>query len=291
MEALTGAMHGLSLTPPDSSSQAFSRLPTKEPFSSRVLAFFQQQAEIGRQPGPAITMRYPLKVYQIADEGCFSSVDSRDWRKKLISVKATEALIDVFDTEIRTKIVDASNLDGPKITAQNLQAMQKTFFVRFFPTSSIPLPSQRQRYKVVTQDNHFTVCIPHQKLIEIAQRCQEMEASPHNKIGAVCDGDFTVRAMNIWQKLFAPEDRCMRDAEGSGQIQPIEIHGKKFAFTADGLPSSAVIEAFGRLLKESFDPHLIDALVESKLRKEPVRVLIDAIDKGLTPERLGYLSW
>jgi hypothetical protein len=285
-------MHGLSLTPPDTSSQGFSRLPAKEPFSPRVLAFFQQQAEIGRQPGPAIVMKYPLKVYQLADEGCFSSVDSHDWRKKLISVKATEAIIDVFDTEIRTKIVEASNLDGPKVTQQNLEVMQKTHFVRFFPTSSIPLPSQRQRYKVVTQDNHFTVCIPHQQLVGIAQRCQAMDALRNQKkIGGVCNEDFCTRAGNILKKLFAPEFRCMKDAEESGKVAAVNIRGEMFGFTADGIHTSAAAVAFLQMIERGFDPHLSAALVESKLRKDPKCVLNEAIEKGISFERVGHLGW
>ncbi len=268
-------------------------------------AFFEKQQKIGSEwPEVLYPMKYDISIYRQADECCYSTVDSPDWRKREISIRITDAAIDLLDEVLRTPIIEASckifsNPDRP-----HGKELMKNHFLCKFPYSAVPdltrikpqktLP-ERYRFPGNNESKTVVVAVPQTTLIEIAQKIATFMSLPEGIPGTVFGKDIFKHLFSIFMTLMQPEYACMRSLEGNPKAPLItgeDRHEQTFS-----LASMFILlqfETARRALKQGMNPRLVDSLVEPYVLLEEegdaerVRGMIKG---GQSWEGIGLLSW
>jgi hypothetical protein len=250
-------------------------------------------------------MKYDSSVYRLTDAGCYSSIDSHDWRKRELSIWETETAIDLIMSKLRIDIAAASVQAWKGITPQNLKERMQNHFVTRLPFSSVPdfpraNPSEKtqaERYRFPTQEKTQTVLIgvPQAKLLEIAQKVLSF---PVNDIrcapGPVLGHDIEHRVINIFAKFMQPELACMRSLIGNPNIPKIRTSKKELAFAEDTMFMSLNYELAWNMRKQGMDPRLVDSLVEPYIldgKNGFKDGLQEMIKHDVTGDGIGGLSW
>lgn len=231
----------------------------------RVLAFFQEQREIGQQPAPTpLQKKYSDEIYRLADAGCISSVDSPDWRLREISVKSTEAIIDVFNRTLRTPMIAASRELLPRVPLQNLpEFLRENTLVRMGAKACPEMPqSERSRF-AISSKGILNMVVPHTTLVDIAQRLRDSEHHVSDEVGAAFSHDIIDRTLNIFGKLYLPEQTALTSIERAKKAPVIMIHGQGSCSFLTGLSLRIAKKAGRNLIKSGqMNPHITSSLLE-----------------------------
>jgi len=271
-----------------------------------IQAFFEKQHRIGSEwPEVLYPMKYDISIYRQADECCYSTIDSPDWRKREISIRITDAAIDLLDEVLRTPIIEASckvfsNPDRPHI-----KELMKDHFLCKFPYSDVPdftrvkpqkTPTQRNRFPFDKKSNNVIVAVPQTTLIEIAKKVASFSPSISEGVpGTVLSKDIFRHLFSILKILMQPEYACMSSLEGNPNVPLItaEDHHEQ-AFSLATMLVLLGLETARRVMKQGMNPRLVDSLVEAYVLLEDermVEMVRSMIIRGQTGDGIGLLSW
>ena len=307
MLALEGHMQGLAIgsrVPPKVPPRAPVAVPAR--MAPVIQAFFEKQQQIGaRWPQALYPIKYDISIYRQADEGCYSSVDSKDWRKREISIRVTDAAIDFIDEVLRKPIAEASVKAWAGTTPQNFNERMQNHLVTKLPFSSVsdftkstPQETRCERKRFATHEKSSTVLIavPQAKLLEIARRIVSYPVSDITYApGPILDLDILLRLRNIFAKLMQPEIACLRSLIGNPSAPKITLSGIEQPFSEKAILYPLAYEIAWRTIKQGkMDPRRVDSLVEPYVlheEKSHVEIIEDMIIRGQTGDNIGALSW
>jgi len=164
----------------------------------------------------------------MADQGCYSTIDSSDWRKRLLSEVSTKVAFAVLIDELRTPMVrgaqafrtELSKKKWPGTTRQ--EALQK---VQEFAKARACVQRVQGPQGIQTR------FVPHETIIALAKKIGGYaDLSPDKNPGLAFMFDMMRRMENIAAAFFKPEQECLRWLDSYPKSPMIPYHkGEKKA--------------------------------------------------------------
>ena len=290
---------------------SYAPAPQPPVLSRRVLAYFEEQRKIGTQwPKNPYPMKYDISVYRMADaaiEKCLASVDSPDWRIREVSIRATDAAIDLLDEALRRPITEASKKACEGVTPKNmkekwadnyvntsLHVSDIPDFVRSNPTET---RSEQTRFKIHPASKSVILSVPKTMVAEIGLRVLSfLIPGPTQSPGPVLLEDLLNRIWNLSEKIFRPEIACMIWCEKNFPgLSVVKSDGGVSYLNASSMTTALACELVRRMRSTNMNPRIVDSLVEIYVREMKSLVgsgaVVSTIEKGRTGDNIGALSW
>ena len=238
-------------------------------------------------------MRLPLAVYELADRGCISGIHSPDWRKRKISVEATEAAFDLFIKELREPLLDATQETLEKLNPETAQEVWATHLIKRFDPA---LVSEADREQFVEDEDTKTLILAasHEKLAALAIKFNQFHGETAGKRpGAFFGKDLMKRMENIFSTFFQPEWQCFDEFSRSGKAPMLAVHALAGPAEAQHIYLGAVEEIARRMKSSDFPLEITSCLVEDRCRQDPHlgEMVKSFLSKGGTFRDRSTIGW